>query len=318
LIRGGTLRQIEASGEGELVELNLQLNDNVEPGQVIGEIAQPALDDRIESARQKYEELKRDYDAANAQDRASRNARRAELVKLEEELEKKKDLVRKGLKPNKEVLALEREIINIKALVNQLSQKMSQRDLASEDAKRQWDELRKMEERSATVITPVAGRVIELNKTRGDRVRRGDVLAVLEPFSGSMEPVIYVPSTQGKLIKSGMDAQISPSTVKKEEFGYMKGEVSTVGEYPVTPEYLQKVLANESLARELLGSEAKLEVRAVLKSDERTPSGYEWSSSDGPPFKIAGGTRVTVSVVVDRRAPITYVLPIIKSALGIS
>jgi HlyD family secretion protein len=318
LIRGGTLRQIEASGEGELVALDIQLNDNVELGQVIGEIAQPALDDKITSARQKYEELKRDYDAANAQDRSSMRARKAELEKLEEELAKKKGLVERGLKPHKEVLALEREIINIEAIINQLSQKMGQRNLSAEAAKREWEELEKMEERSATVVSTVAGRVIELKKTKGDRVRRGDILAVLEPFSGGMEPVVYVPSTQGKLIKVGMDARISPSTVKKEEYGFMKGKVSSVGEYPVTPEYLQKVLANDSLARELLGNEAKLEVRATLSPHESTPSGYEWSSSDGPPFKIAGGTRVTISVVVDRRAPITYVLPIIKSTLGVS
>jgi HlyD family secretion protein len=78
------------------------------------------------------------------------------------------------------------------------------------------------------------------------------------------------------------------------------------------------VVANDALVRELLGKDAKLEMRAELIPDAETPSGYQWSSSSGPPFRIAGGTRVNVSVVVDRRPPITYVLPIIRSAIGVS
>ena len=59
-----------------------------------------------------------------------------------------------------------------------------------------------------------------------------------------------------------MEAQISPSTVKREEFGFMKGTVSYIGEYPVTPQAVQSVVANQALAQELIGNSSKLEMPA--------------------------------------------------------
>jgi HlyD family secretion protein len=113
-----------------------------------------------------------------------------------------------------------------------------------------------------------------------------------------------------------MEAQVSPSTVRREEFGFMKGEIKVVGEYPVGIDAVKSVTANDQLAAELVGQGTKIEVHVGLQPDSNTTSGYVWSSSGGPPFKVDGGTRVSVAVVVERRAPISYVLPIFKKALG--
>jgi len=96
----------------------------------------------------------------------------------------------------------------------------------------------------------------------------------------------------------------------------MRGTIKSVGEYPVTPQAVQTRVANQSLAQELLGDSAKIEVAAQLVADPKTASGYQWSSSSGPPFKVDGGTRITVSVIYERRAPISLVLPIIRGTIG--
>jgi HlyD family secretion protein len=168
------------------------------------------------------------------------------------------------------------------------------------------------------VTATTEGRVVELKKTVGDQVSQGEVIAIVEPLSSELLPVIYVSSTQGKQIQQGMEAEIAPTTVKKEEYGFMKAVVGYVGDYPVTPEGAASVVANAALVRELLGQESKIELRANLVPNADTPSGYQWSSSAGPPFKIASGTRVTVSVVVASKAPYTYILPAIKSTLGVT
>lgn len=149
-----------------------------------------------------------------------------------------------------------------------------------------------------------------------DPVTPGTVVAVVEPRSPSLEPVVFVNSAIAKRIKPGMEAQISPATVKREEYGFMKGTVRFVGNYPVTPEAAMRIVASQTLVQELIGSSAKLEMRAALKPNEQAASGYEWSSSGGPPFRVDSGTRVTVSVVVDRKRPISYVLPILRSRFG--
>ena len=80
-----------------------------------------------------------------------------------------------------------------------------------------------------------------------------------------------------------------------------------------------QVVGNGDLARELLGNNtSKIEVHFELIRDPKTPSGYAWSSSLGPPFLIASGTKLSAAVVVERRKPYTYVLPTIKSAIGAS
>jgi HlyD family secretion protein len=98
----------------------------------------------------------------------------------------------------------------------------------------------------------------------------------------------------------------------------MKGKVRLVGDFPVTPQGVMAVVANQSLANELLEDGSKIEVRALLIENAATTSGFSWSSSNGPPFKIESGTRVAMSVVVERRRPYTYILPILKSAVGVS
>ena len=113
-----------------------------------------------------------------------------------------------------------------------------------------------------------------------------------------------------------MEARISPYTVKKEEYGFMKGTVRLVGDYPVTADAANAIVANPTLVGELIGQTAKLEMRATLSPDPKAVSGFEWSSSGGPPYKVESGTRVTVSVVVDRKRPISMILPILRSVSG--
>ncbi|NES67365.1 MAG: NHLP bacteriocin system secretion protein, partial [Okeania sp. SIO2D1] len=48
-----------------------------------------------------------------------------------------------------------------------------------------------------------------------------------------------------------------------------------------------------------------------------TFSGYQWSSSKGPQQKLTAGTTTTTRVRVEERAPITFVLPILREWSGI-
>lgn len=332
LIRGGGLRQIEATGDGVLTDLKLRVNDTVAEGALVGTIAQPTQEGRIETARQTYEAQEREASSSGAEDEATIAGHRAdqrrvrnELAKADEELALKREMLAKGLVTRRQVTQLERdrstlsgEVNRMDALVRSTEQRIRQRRLGADAAKRSYEELQGQTKRGSTLTSPAAGRVIEIKVRMGEQVRVGEVIAVLEPVGGDLQPVVFVLSKLAKQVQPNMEVQISPTSVKKEEFGFMKGTVAAIGEYPITPEGAMSIVANQALVSELLGKEAKVEMRAALIPSGETPSGYQWSSSAGPPFKIAGGSRVNVSVVVDRRAPISFVLPIIKSKLGVS
>jgi HlyD family secretion protein len=210
----------------------------------------------------------------------------------------------------------EAQITSQRAQIRSMQQRIRSKLDAVAKARLDFERLTVNSKSLAQVVSTVSGRVIEVKKRVGDRVGNAEVVATVEPPSSGIEPIVYINSASGKRIRPQMEAQVSPTTVRREEYGFMKAEIMTVGEYPVTPDAVKNVTGNDELVKELLASGTKIEVHVGLKPDDNTVSGYAWSSSGGPPFKVDGGTRVAVSVVVDRKAPISYVLPIIKNALG--
>ena len=109
-----------------------------------------------------------------------------------------------------------------------------------------------------------------------------------------------------------MKAQIAPSTSRQEEFGFMLGLVTSVSEFPVSSSAMMNVLHNDSLVQSLSSGGAPIEVRADLIPDPRTPSGYKWSSGNGPRIMMGSGTMCQGNVVVEQQKPINMVIPIFK------
>ena len=132
-----------------------------------------------------------------------------------------------------------------------------------------------------TIVAPEDCKVVAVKVAKGDVVSAGTEIAQVAKTGSdvkALEAVIYVPVSDGKKIKEGMSVKIYPTTVTKEEYGYMKGTVTKVPEYPVSSESVLDTLGNESLAQQLTGEGSPLEVRVDLVADENTVSGYAWSS----------------------------------------
>jgi HlyD family secretion protein len=346
LISGGGLREINATGDGVLSGLTVKMNDAVKPTQVIGEVTLGGTEDTVRQAEAKLREAQQAFELGRLDDsqninglNASIAGQRAEITRLEADLERARrnlELREKQLaervtttrvveeaRQNVSVLdsrlnAARQTINSYQAQQRSYSERTRQRQQAVEAAKLELESLQNRVARTTQITATVEGRVVELRKNPGDRVRAGEVIAVVEPPSAAMQAIVYVNSSTGKRIGRGREAQIAPTTVKREEYGFMKGEVDYISEFPATPDSMMNALRNSSLVEELLGGSSKIEMRAALIRDPRTPSGYQWSSSSGPPFKVNTGTRVTVSVVVDRQRPIAKVLPFLRSTFGAS
>lgn len=188
-------------------------------------------------------------------------------------------------------------------------------DLENNIAKMQRDLLNNSE-----IIASVSGRVLEMDIKKGDIVRAGGVVCTIaeeKNQSDTLEAVVYVPVEQGKKIIPGMEVNISPSTVKKEEDGFMLGNVVYVSEYPASAQRMMLTLGNSELVRQLMGNGAPIEVRVKLVTDSKTPSGYKWSTSEGPQLVIDDGTSCLGEVKVAKKRPISMVIPFIKKLLPI-
>lgn len=166
------------------------------------------------------------------------------------------------------------------------------------------------------IVSQIDGRILEMNLNKGSIIQPGEPLVTLEQYSGTvkMEAVVYVPAERGGIIQPGMEAQVSPAIVNKEEHGFMLGRVISVSEYPATTQSMMQTLGNENLVSLLAGQGAPLMVRIDLIRDDNTESGYKWSSPGGPPMSIHSGTIVQSAVIINREKPINMVIPLLKRA----
>lgn len=166
------------------------------------------------------------------------------------------------------------------------------------------------------VVTPYSGHILEIKINEGDLVERGTPVLSVELLTAGgrqdLDAIIYVPPTEGKKIKPGMDVQISPSTVKREEFGVMLGKVASVGEFPATYQGMFRLLGSDELVQALSAGGAPIEVHVELTPDEETVSGYKWSSPQGPPTRIDSGTLCTARITLREQRPLSLVLPVLR------
>ena len=169
-----------------------------------------------------------------------------------------------------------------------------------------------------TIVAPEDCKVVAVKVSKGDVVSAGTKIASVAKTGSdvkALEAVIYVPVSDGKKIKEGMSVKIYPTTVTKEEYGYMKGTVTKVPEYPVSTESVMNTLGNDSLAQTLTGEGSPLEVRVDLVVDGKTVSGYAWSSKKGAEVNVQNGTLCQAAVVVDEQSPASMVIPILKKKI---
>ncbi len=143
---------------------------------------------------------------------------------------------------------------------------------------------------------------------------------IVQPTTGTtpqLRGVLYFEVPAGKRIRPGMRAQVTPEFVERERFGGMLATVETVSDLPVTRDQAAAVVGSRELADHLLVTGPQIQVDVVFQPDRTTASGYRWSSAAGPPLALTAGTTATARVVVETRAPITYLLPFLRSASGV-
>lgn len=172
---------------------------------------------------------------------------------------------------------------------------------------------------NSRILSPQAGCILELNTTLGQVVQPGTRLGILR-IGNTQEPakaIAYFAIKDGKQIQPGMSILITPHTAQRERFGGIVGKITRVSPLPVTQEGTVSVIGNPEVVRSLIGETGAIEATANLTNDSNTVTGYKWSSSQGPNSKITSGTTASVRVTVEERAPITFVLPILREFTGI-
>jgi HlyD family secretion protein len=308
LIRGERLYEVKAPVGGALGELNLRQGSTVTAGQVIATITSQPISEEQRNADQ--ETIRRN--------RVLIQSKRMEIDSLRRQHETLQELVQQGLKPANQLIASERQIN-----VARFEQNALERENANLDARGAL---------IATMVkTPESGRVVEVIKSRGDTLRQGEPLIRLEQTSasakgsaladfcgGNVHAIIYLPGSLAGKVRPRQVARVSPIEVKKEEYGYIVGEVEFVANHTASVDDMREKLKNEPLVQAYLKGGPVAEARVCLAVDaQNTANGFKWSSSNGPDKAIGTGSQCLVSLLVDRRRPYTYIIPAARRNFGL-
>ena len=196
------------------------------------------------------------------------------------------------------------------------------REKEIQEVKREIAQLEQQVANNSQIKSPQAGCIVEMTASAGQVVEPGTRLGTLQASGNKNEViesgVVYFAVADGKQIQPGMTILVTPDTVKRERYGSIVGKVTAVSPFPITREGAASVVGNREVVDKLMGEEGgRIEVMAQLNLDRATISGYEWSSSAGPDLQLTLGTTVTARVTVEERAPITFLLPILREWSGI-
>jgi HlyD family secretion protein len=170
----------------------------------------------------------------------------------------------------------------------------------------------------SSVRSPISGVIREIRLGRGDVAAAGAVIATVgQDQRGFFQVMALLRGKTRKRAAPGMEANIVPDSIKKEEYGSMRGRVTAVSDEDVSVEHVDQIVHNDQLTQNLFGGEPALLAYVELFPTKDNPSGFEWWSGTGPPYKITAGSVATVDIIVERVRPITLVIPALRKLLSI-
>jgi HlyD family secretion protein len=354
IVRTGTVLNVVTSGSGLVTNISVNLGDLVKANQVVARVSEPAMLEKIRLARAAVDEARarreRDFfvrkqgaqlqvealgrDQVNAQREIQELQEQARIAA--EQIGVDDQLLSKGLITRQQTLQDQQKLVGINGQIESLKAKIKRIEADQYTARtdpERFDEemqariaelqrnltgLEREMEINSSVVSPYEGQVIEMKAVPGGLVAAGGPILAIQPEGNALEVLVYLGSFQAKAVQPGMEAEISPSTVKREEFGFIRGRVTYVGEFPASIDALMRNFQNETLVRSIMAGGPVTELRVTLEHDAGTPSTYKWSSSRGPKITITSGTLCTVQVITRQQRPASLLFPFIKGKLGLS
>lgn len=347
LLMSGGVMDVSALSQGQISEVMVKPGDVVYEGEILVRVKQPELElkylntkEHVKLLKERYESLKSfnskdlsfkrnllNQEVDNRNKRIEKNKERIEFVKTQikarEELFEQGLITNENLNQTREMLfELEQQNLILMNEVEQLELNLFEQESQTEldlsnlsgqiiEAEAQLNEIESKLDINSEIRSPYTGRVVELKVDAGKLIGPGSILLSVERtyHDEHLEAVLYVSSSQGKKIKENMEVKISPSTVEVEKFGFIKGKVSQVSEYPATFDGILNTLGNKELAMSFFQGLPPIAVHVKLQINKDNESGFAWTSGGGPIAEIKSGTMCSGKIVVNNKKPISLIFP---------
>jgi len=344
---------VESVATGVVRSLLVKVGDHITENQIVARLEQPELTSQVERAKQRLAELEDTFTRLREEASAERNQRRrqmeAELAALALQIrqstgraERMSSLVIgvEGLltRGNASLLSIEElrrgrddaEAATLRAQWQETQVKGAFLEFNGALNTRLADAQRRVNDQRANALdlqdrleawevvrSQSAGHVEEIRVPVGAILRPGDNLMIVAKEQDGYDVLAFLGPADGKRVKPGMVAHVVPRTVRKEEFGAIRGTVIEVSERALSEAAVNAMVLDETLAGDFVRGGAPIFARIRLEERPDSKSGFAWWSGDGPDFRIEIGTVSGVEIVVQRHRPLALILPFLRMTLGL-
>jgi HlyD family secretion protein len=352
LMKAGGIFAIESRGTGIIKDVFVNVGDEVKEGQVVLRVTQRETSAEIRQTEALLADLRanrarsmeliqrnRDAELKSQTEERQRLAKSADALRnqiqfLEGRLRAQTEAADHGLITRDQVQATAQELEATRSSLVANQAQTTQLDAREASTRNQTDqsvfsldqEIRRSERQlemtklryteGTEVASPYSGKVVSRLVDPGQEIRSGMAALYLELTQQPLQAVAFIP-LQGARIRPGMVVQMSPEGITWEEYGYMLGVVEAVNQGPANPETMNRILRNQTLIQQFTAAGSVYEVKVRPLADPTTPSGFKWTSRQGPPIRIDSGTLLRVQIRVQEKRPIELVIPTMRQWLGI-
>lgn len=212
-----------------------------------------------------------------------------------------------------------------------LNGEASQLTLQVAEAERELALLRNQQRELMQIRAPHAGTVVEVKTRNGLALPAGGDVATIEVAAAAagsdaraaaarnpaaLTALIFVRAGDGKLLHQAMSAEITPTNVKRQEFGFIRASIASVSAFPASRAAITERLGNPDVVKELTGSGVTTQIQAELV--RRPDGGYAWSGAARQPPVVLSGSMCSAEIVVREQHPVEFLWPMFKKLIGVA
>ena len=213
-----------------------------------------------------------------------------------------------------ETHALEAQIV---AENNRRDQRIQQQQLTLSRIRKEINQTAVLK---ATQDGCIVGRQVQV----GQLVQPATTLFELNTTNNNQElkSLGFFVAQDGKRLQLGQPVRVTPTITKPQRHGGIQGVITKISPLPVSQAALRLKLGDDATVSSVSQQSGAvggglIEITTSLKRDAKTISGYDWGGGKGPNLSLSSGTTTSISVIVEERAPISYVIPLLRNMSGI-
>ncbi|MES2176464.1 MAG: NHLP bacteriocin system secretion protein [Gemmatimonadota bacterium] len=352
MIREGGLFRVQSNGAGQIEQMVARPGTPVHKGEVVAILAQPELQTAVAQTEVTLEQLRRNRAATVPFVQSSKRLELASIDQQQKQADATIVAARDRVKYLDDRIALEAQALKrglltpdaaqgtiaqrgeseqqlmgalarkqeLAARVSQLTSQSSQTvftlDQQIWEAEHRLAAQKEQFAAAANVTSAYDGVVVEQLVDAGQAISSHTPIVTLESSTVPIQVSLFIP-LEGKRIRPGMRVEMVPGGVKPEESGYFLGTVHSVSLAPISGTALHRYLKNDVLVNQFTSRGGAYLVDVTVDRNPATPSGFAWTTGDGPPMTFGSGTLLDGKIVIQRRAPIALVIPALRRWLGV-